>query len=630
MATAAELQILIKAKDDASRSLDQIGRKSEGLGAKLRKLAPYALGAGAALGGLGFAAIKFGGDFEDAYNAIRIGTGATGEDLEDLKDTARDVFSSIPASMGQSAKAVADFNTLMGLSGENLRDATTAALEAARLTGEEAESVVSGAAKAFNLFEVQGEDAADAMDALFVASQSTGAPISKLTGLLESQGSALKALGFSFEESVAFLGQMDKGGVNASRAMMALNMGTRHLAESGVTDLKQGLFDVLQEIKDAPNETEALNAAMETFGARGANAMVTAVRSGRFELEELTSQMENSSGTIEQTAEDTMKFSDRLTILKDKALVKLEPVLIGVVDGLERLTEWIETRVIPALQSWSQEHGPAVEASLQGMAAGLDTVLKASRAFGDWLTEHKEAIVAAIVAIGAAFAWSNPLVAVLIGAGGVVFALGLFRQSIDSLPEPLLKLRGEIDRVVIKLAETADTAIQVADVISTAGFDLIPGWKAAGDEVQGKLADIRQSAETDLRAVQEEIDRINTERAVGQLRTMEQQFGRATAAARAFQSAIAGLIGAGVPWSAVLSYQSGGVVPGPVGQAQLAVVHGGERIIPTRGSRTVSTPGGGHTLIDNRMIVYGRQEFVFTQADPRAAMREWDRAARGL
>lgn len=44
-----------------------------------------------------------------------------------------------------------------------------------------------------------------------------------------------------------------------------------------------------------------------------------------------------------------------------------------------------------------------------------------------------------------------------------------------------------------------------------------------------------------------------------------------------------------------LKYANGGVVPGPVGQAQMAVVHGGERITPYRGGDNGSW-GGGTTV----------------------------------
>lgn len=57
--SANEVAILITAKDQASRALEDIGKKAGGLGNALKSIAPIALGAGAAIGGVAYVAVDF-------------------------------------------------------------------------------------------------------------------------------------------------------------------------------------------------------------------------------------------------------------------------------------------------------------------------------------------------------------------------------------------------------------------------------------------------------------------------------------------------------------------------------------------------------------------------------------------
>ena len=73
-----------------------------------------AAAAGKALYGIGEA-------FDEVKDTIRVGTGATGDALNGLVDDAHAVATSIPTSFADAGKMVADLNTRLGLSGEQLQ-----------------------------------------------------------------------------------------------------------------------------------------------------------------------------------------------------------------------------------------------------------------------------------------------------------------------------------------------------------------------------------------------------------------------------------------------------------------------------------------------------------------------------
>jgi hypothetical protein len=317
---------------------------------------------------------------------------------------------------------------------------------------------------------------------------------------------------------------------------------------------------------------------LEGMAEAGANSTeIMGVLTG--ELGRFNGLMEKQSKTLGGMMST---LNDNFNLLLAQVVRPFLPAVKGALSGLTDLIEQHQKDIEGFAQGaaeWFRTHKEDIIATVTTMAVGLATTGKAVKDVGTWIMDHQVALVAAIAAIGLAFTWTNPLSAALIGAGGVVFAIGLFRQSVDELPMPLLKVRREIDRIVMTIVEFADTTVQVADMISTAGFDAIPGWKAAGDEIQDNLWGIRERTREDLAAVQSEIDRLTFDHAVDQLQAIEQAMEEASAATRNFHSALGSLIGAGVPWSAIMSYQGGGIVPGPAGMPQLAIVHGGEQVV---------------------------------------------------
>ena len=108
------------------KAIEQAQKKISGLNVK-------ALAVGAAVGGIAVATGKavveagkymkdLGASFDDAADAIRIGTGATGDALDGLLDDFDAVYKSVPTTMEDASKAIADYNTRLGLTGPQLQE----------------------------------------------------------------------------------------------------------------------------------------------------------------------------------------------------------------------------------------------------------------------------------------------------------------------------------------------------------------------------------------------------------------------------------------------------------------------------------------------------------------------------
>ena len=85
---------------------------------KAAKIGGAAIAAGFAAGAAGI--VKMGSTFESVERTLRVGTGATGEALEGLKDITKNLAKNVPADFKDIGTAVADINTRLGLTGKDL------------------------------------------------------------------------------------------------------------------------------------------------------------------------------------------------------------------------------------------------------------------------------------------------------------------------------------------------------------------------------------------------------------------------------------------------------------------------------------------------------------------------------
>src|SRR5690606_7201085 len=70
------------------------------------------------------------------------------------------------------------------------------------------------------------------------------------------------------------------------------------------------------------------------FGTRGAGQFISALRSGKLNFDDLAASAGLSGDTILDVADDTNDWRESLTLLKNRALLAIEPVAMRVFDLL--------------------------------------------------------------------------------------------------------------------------------------------------------------------------------------------------------------------------------------------------------------------------------------------------------
>ena len=450
-------------KDTAAASksfgdkMQAAGEKMQSVGANMTKYVTVPLAAA----GAGMVAV--GKTFDDAFDNIRISSGATGKALEELNDDFRKVATQVPSSFDEVSTAIADYNTRLGISGQALQDLSVQTLNLARITEGDLGKIIEETSQAFQAFQVPTKNYGDALDYVFKVAQSTGISIDRLEQNLVKFSPALKQMGFDFYDSAALMGFFDKAGVEVEQAMVGLNKALVTMAKDGVPDANEALQALFDEIKGAPSDIKATELAIEIFGSKAGPLMASAIREGKLEYEALVQELMNSKETINGVADETDDWAEGLAKLKNQVMVAAEPIATTLFDALNKLVPLIE-KAVPPLQKMAD--------SFANMPQGLQVAIVAFAALLALMGPLLQGIGAIVIAapgLAAAFTvMTGPI-------GLVVAAIGLLVAAIVLLYKQW-KENGEKSKALLK--EFSDNVKRIFEEVKTW---LVNTWNSIKD-----------------------------------------------------------------------------------------------------------------------------------------------------
>lgn len=307
---------------------------------KIGKMNVKAIAMGAAFAGAAAVAVKalydLGSEFDNAYDKIRVGTGATGEALEALKNDFKDVYGSVPTTMEDASKAIADYNTRLGLTGKELSELSKQAIAVSGMLEEDLGTTIETSSQAFQQWNIDAKDMGKQMDYIFKVSQSTGIGFNELMLNMQQYGPQLQDMGYSFEQASAMMGQMEKAGVNTTEVLAAMKKAVGTLAKEGIS-ASAGMQIYYEKIKNAETAAEAAALANEVFGARAGSTMASAIRSGAMAIDDFTKSLSASDETIMGAMWDTADTAEKVDILQQKFKLLIEPLASGIFDHVAKL-----------------------------------------------------------------------------------------------------------------------------------------------------------------------------------------------------------------------------------------------------------------------------------------------------
>lgn len=403
---------------------------------------------------VGVAALGVGVKIESAFRTIKIGTGASGAALKGLQEDFKAIAALGPQSFDDSAKAIADLNTMTGATGETLRELSAAVLDASRMMGTDLGGTISTLGKLLNNWNISAAQGAGVLDKLFVASQATGMGMDAIAQGVTVAGGALRGMGLGLDESIALISTLDKAGLNAQQTMRSFSRAMVELANNGIRDTSQALASIISEIKGASTMGEALDIGKKMFGVKAGADLTLAIREGKLEFAELISVLGTASGTIAATAKETMTLGERWSALGNQAAMALEPLGQKIV-------------------KLAEEQMPGLSAALSGFALDLDEstikILALTAAIGPAVLALGAFTASLTAVIGAC----KTLIGVMAGPAGITVSLlalaatwGTYIEKTGGAVVITDETRDSVDKLTqaIQGATSAQLQSRIADI----------------------------------------------------------------------------------------------------------------------------------------------------------------------
>ena len=351
-ATEAQLKNLEKAAADSNVTLTKVGEAFGNVGDKLTTVGTKLTTVSAGIVGMGTASVAAAKDLDSGYDTIITKTGASGEALEGLQETANNVYGSMAVDMDDVGIAIGEVNTRFGATGTELETLSTQFLQFAQINDTDLNTAIDSVDSIMLKFGVDSSQTANVLGLLTKAGQDSGISMETLESSLQTNGAALQELGFDLTESVNLLAQMEASGVDTSTAMAGLKKAVANATKEGLS-ADEALTQTIDSIKNASSETEALQIATELFGNKGAAEMASAIRDGRLSVDDLSASLSDYGDVVETTFNETKDPWEEATVaannlklaaadLGTSLLTTLQPMITSVVQKVKEFTEWFK------------------------------------------------------------------------------------------------------------------------------------------------------------------------------------------------------------------------------------------------------------------------------------------------
>jgi len=429
-----EIAILIKARDEASGTMDHVQGKAKGLSNMLgTALKAGAVAGGAALAGAGVAALKMGMDFEKTMAEVKtlmpdISEKAFGKMKDDVLDFSKEMGIATDQAVPALYQAIS-----AGVPKENVMEFMTVASKAAIGGVTDLETAVDGITSVINAYGVENISAAKAADVMFTGVRLGKTTFEELSASLYNVVPMASAAGISFEEVTAALASLTAQGVPTAQATTQLRAAIQALAAPTEAQSKLmeelgldfsasrlesiglvGAFDELntatggnmEQMRKLVGSTEALMAILGLSGEQAA-----AFKDAIAEAEEATGGLDQAFETVSETT--SYKLNKAINEMKVEMItvgVKVLPLLVAGLEKIRPIIVPLAGAIVALVAAWATW-------KIVSLVSQIGTLVTALRSMN--LALLGPAGIVAALAIGA-------------------FALGKFidknRDAIDKMP----------------------------------------------------------------------------------------------------------------------------------------------------------------------------------------------------
>lgn len=497
--TEQELKRLQEQAATTSVTLEKIaaaGDKFEKAGDSITNAGKQISVASAAVTGLGVAAVKTAADFDSAMANVAAISGATGDDLQALRDKAREMGEKTKFSASEAADAMS-YMAMAGWKTGDMLSGIEGIMNLAAASGEDLATTSDIVTDALTAFGLTAEDSAHFADILAAASSNANTNVSMMGETFKYCAPVAGALGYSAEDVAEAIGLMGNAGIKSTQAgtvlrtMMTKLQGELKLSGEALGEVTiqtanadgsmRELSDILADCRTAfskMSESEAAAAAETLVGKNAMSGFLALMNSAPGDIDKLRNAIENCDGSAEDMAAIMQdNLNGQLTILKSQ---------------LEELAISFGEMLMPVIRK----------------------VVTAVQGFVDKLNNMDEAQRKTIISIGLVIAALGPFLVIL---GTVISTVGKSMKAYATAAKGIKKLMvavksgtGIFGKLGAALGGISAPVLAVVAVIAVLVAAFTHLWKTNDGFRENILATWTQIKETVSNFCQGIVDRLNS------------------------------------------------------------------------------------------------------------------------
>ena len=497
--TEQELKRLQEQAATTSVTLEKIaaaGDKFEKAGDSITNAGKQISVASAAVTGLGVAAVKTAADFDSAMANVAAISGATGDDLQALRDKAREMGEKTKFSASEAADAMS-YMAMAGWKTGDMLSGIEGIMNLAAASGEDLATTSDIVTDALTAFGLTAEDSAHFADILAAASSNANTNVSMMGETFKYCAPVAGALGYSAEDVAEAIGLMGNAGIKSTQAGTALRtmmtklqgelklsgeaLGEVTIQTANADGSMRELSDILADCRTAfskMSESEAAAAAETLVGKNAMSGFLALMNSAPGDIDKLRNAIENCDGSAEDMAAIMQdNLNGQLTILKSQ---------------LEELAISFGEMLMPVIRK----------------------VVTAVQGFVDKLNNMDEAQRKTIITIGLVIAALGPFLVIL---GTVISTVGKSMKAYASATKGIKKLMvavksgtGIFGKLGTALGGISAPVLAIVAVIAVLVAAFTHLWKTNDGFRENIIATWTQIKETVNNFCQGIVDRLNS------------------------------------------------------------------------------------------------------------------------
>ena len=526
--TEAKLKSLEEQAKASGTALQEIAAKGEKLktvGDNVtnvgKKFMPVTLG----VVGLGTAAVKTAADFDSAMSKVAAVSGATGSDLEALRDKAREMGEKTKFSASEAAEAM-NYMAMAGWKTEDMLSGIEGVMNLAAASGEDLATTSDIVTDALTAFGLTAKDSGHFADILAAASSNANTNVSMMGETFKYCAPIAGALGFSAEDTAEAIGLMANAGIKGSQAGTALrtimnnlsgdvkicgsSIGEVTVATTNADGSMRDLSDILADCRTAfsgLSESEKAAAAESLVGKNAMSGFLALMNAGEADINKLSSAIDNCDGCAAGMAE-TMNdnLAGQLTILKSQLQELaisfgelLMPAIRTIVGWIQKFVDWLNSmdegtrKVIVTIALVAAAIGPVL-IIVGKVISAIGTIMTIIPKLAGVINAAK-GVIAAFNAVCAA----NPYVLIIAAIVALVAAFIYLWNNCEEFRQFWIDLWESIKEIAVAVWEALKAFFQAAwEAIKTTAVTV---WNAIKDFFTGLWEGIKNIFTTVVNAL---------------------------------------------------------------------------------------------------------------------------------